>query len=70
MSEKNNYDSKLKQIEQIIESIEQGKVPLVEVEEKYKEVISLAKSAKEDLVSLKNKIEVLNIDFNSNNSND
>ncbi len=70
MSEKNNYDSKLKQIEQIIESIEQGKVPLVEVEEKYKEAISLAKSAKEDLVSLKNKIEVLNIDFNSNNSND
>lgn len=70
MSEKNNYDSKMKQIEQIIESIEQGKVPLVEVEEKYKEAVSLAQSAKEDLINLKNKIEVLNIDFNNNNSND
>lgn len=70
MSQQNNYDSKMKQIEQIIESIEQGKVPLVEVEEKYKEAVSLAQSAKEDLVNLKNKIEVLNIDFNNNNSND
>ena len=32
MSQQNNYDSKMKQIEQIIESIEQGKIPLVEVE--------------------------------------
>jgi|GEM_PF-4723394 len=70
MSQQNNYDSKMKQIEQIIESIEQGKVPLVEVEEKYKEAVSLAQSAKEDLINLKNKIEVLNIDFNNNNSND
>lgn len=70
MSQQNNYDSKMKQIEQIIESIEHGKVPLVEVEEKYKEAVSLAQSAKEDLINLKNKIEVLNIDFNSNNSND
>ena len=70
MSQQNNYDSKMKRIEQIIESIEQGKVPLVEVEEKYKESVSLAQSAKEDLINLKNKIEVLNIDFNSNNSND
>ncbi len=70
MSQQNNYDSKMKQIEQIIESIEQGKVPLVEVEEKYKEAVSLAQSAKEDLINLKNEIEVLNIDFNSNNSND
>lgn len=70
MSQQNNYDSKMQRIEQIIESIEQGKVPLVEVEEKYKEAVSLAQSAKEDLINLKNKIEVLNIDFNSNNSND
>ena len=70
MSQQNNYDSKMKRIEQIIESIEQGKIPLVEVEEKYKEAVSLAQSAKEDLINLKNKIEVLNIDFNSNNSND
>lgn len=70
MSQQNNYDSKMKQIEQIIESIEQGKIPLVEVEEKYKEAVSLAQSAKEDLINLKNKIEVLNIDFNNNNSND
>ena len=70
MSQQNNYDSKMKQIEQIIESIEQGKVPLVEVEEKYKEAVSLAQSAKEDLINLKNEREVLNIDFNSNNSND
>lgn len=70
MSQQNNYDSNMKQIEQIIESIEQGKVPLVEVEEKYKEAVSLAQSAKEDLINLKNEIEVLNIDFNSNNSND
>ena len=70
MSQQNNYDSKMKRIEQIIESIEQGQVPLVEVEEKYKESVSLAQSAKEDLINLKNKIEVLNIDFNSNNSND
>ena len=70
MPQQNNYDSKMKQIEQIIESIEQGKVPLVEVEEKYKEAVSLAQSAKEDLINLKNKIEVLNIDFNNNNSND
>ena len=70
MSQQNNYDSKMKQIEQIIESIEQGKVPLVEVEEKYKEAVSLAQSAKEDLINLKNKIELLNIDFNNNNSND
>lgn len=70
MSQQNNYDSKMKRIEQIIESIEQGKVPLTEVEEKYKEAVSLAQSAKEDLINLKNKIEVLNIDFNNNNSND
>lgn len=53
------FEEALKKLEQIVEGLEQGKIPLEESLKKYEEGIKLAKFCTEKLEEAEKKIEIL-----------
>lgn len=56
------FEEALKKLEQIVEGLEQGKIPLEESLKKYEEGIRLAKFCTEKLEEAEKKIEILTKD--------
>ena len=59
----NEISKKMAEIDDILIKIESGEIPLEEVFEKYKEVISKAEKLEKELDSLKNEIQILSKNF-------
>ena len=59
----NKISEKIKEIDEILIQIENGKIPIEEIAEKYKEAILKAQNLESELDSLKNEIEILSKNF-------
>lgn len=68
MSNQNNIEQKIAELDALIHKIESGEFELSEVSEKFEQALRLAKNIEEDLKGLKNKIFVLGEDFSESSS--
>lgn len=57
---KENFESKMKKLEEILSKLEQGELSLEQSLEEYKKGIALSKELKAFLTDFENKIEILN----------
>ena len=62
MAEK-NLNQKIKELDKKVEWFSSDEFELAKAVEEYKEALKLAEEIEEDLKSLKNEIEILNVDF-------
>ena len=63
MSESNNLEAKIKQVDAILARIESGEVPLAEVAAEYKKAAELTAEIETGLNELENEIEIVAKDF-------
>lgn len=70
MSNQNNIEQKISELDALIHKIESGEFELSEVAEKFEQALNLAKNIEEDLKGLKNKVVVLGEDFSESSSHE
>lgn len=63
MSEKNNLEQKIAEVDEILRVIESGKVSLGEVSAKYREALEKIQEIDESFDQMKNEVEILTQDF-------
>lgn len=63
MSEKNNLEQKIAEVDEILRAIESGKVSLGEVSAKYREALEKIQEIDESFDQMKNEVEILTQDF-------
>lgn len=63
MSEKNNLEQKIAEVDEILRAIESGKVSLGEVSAKYREALKKIQEINQSFDQMKNEIEILTQDF-------
>lgn len=63
MSEKNNIENQIAEIDEILRQIESGEVSLSDVSNKYREALEKFSKIENELSKIENEIEVLTQDF-------
>lgn len=63
MSEQNNIQKQIYEIDQMIFQIESGKIDISELANKYSELLNKAKNIEEELIKTENQIQILSEDF-------
>lgn len=63
MSNENNLDKKIQQIDEILAKIESGEIPLEKISGEYKKAVDLAQEIEIELNQMKNEIEIISKDF-------
>ena len=63
MSNENNLEKKIQQIDEILAKIESGEIPLEKISGEYKKAVDLAQEIEIELNQMKNEIEIISKDF-------
>ena len=63
MSNKNNLEKKIQQVDEILAKIESGEIPLEKISGEYKKAVDLAQEIEIELNQMKNEIEIISKDF-------
>ena len=63
MSNENNLEKKIQQVDEILAKIESGEIPLEKISGEYKKAVDLAQEIEIELNQMKNEIEVISKDF-------
>ncbi|MFZ2275529.1 MAG: exodeoxyribonuclease VII small subunit [Candidatus Nanogingivalis sp.] len=63
MSNKNNLENKIQQVDEILAKIESGEIPLEKISGEYKKAVDLAQEIEIELNQMKNEIEIISKDF-------
>lgn len=63
MSEKNNLEQKIAEVDEILRAIESGEVSLGEISAKYREALDKIQEIDQSFDQMKNEIEILTQDF-------
>lgn len=63
MSEKNNLEQKIAEVDEILRAIENGEVSLGEISAKYREALKKIQEIDQSFDQMKNEIEILTQDF-------
>ncbi|MDO4902204.1 MAG: exodeoxyribonuclease VII small subunit [bacterium] len=63
MSEKNNIENQIAEIDEILRQIENGEISLSDVSGKYREALEKFSKIENELSKIENEIEVLTQDF-------
>ena len=63
MSNENNLEKKIQQVDEILAKIESGDIPLEKISGEYKKAVDLAQEIEIELNQMKNEIEIISKDF-------
>ena len=63
MSNEDNLEKKIQQIDEILAKIESGEIPLEKISGEYKKAVDLAQEIEIELNQMKNEIEIISKDF-------
>lgn len=63
MSNENNLEKKIQQVDEILAKIESGEIPLEKISGEYKKAVDLAQEIEIELNQMKNEIEIISKDF-------
>jgi len=63
MSNENNLEKKIQQVDEILAKIESGEIPLEKISGEYKKAVDLAEEIEIELNQMKNEIEIISKDF-------
>ena len=63
MSNENNLEKKIRQVDEILAKIESGEIPLEKISGEYKKAVDLAQEIEVELNQTKNEIEIISKDF-------
>lgn len=63
MSNENNLEKKIQQVDEILAKIESGEIPLEKISGEYKKAVDLAQEIEIELNQMKNEIEIITKDF-------
>ncbi len=63
MSNENNLEKKIQQVDEILAKIESGEIPLEKISDEYKKAVDLAQEIEIELNQMKNEIEIISKDF-------
>ncbi len=63
MSNKNNLEKKIQQVDEILAKVESGEIPLEKISGEYKKAVDLAQEIEIELNQMKNEIEIISKDF-------
>ena len=63
MSNENNLEKKIQQVDEILARIESGEIPLEKISGEYKKAVDLAQEIEIELNQMKNEIEIISKDF-------
>lgn len=63
MSNENNLEKKIQQVDEILAKIESGEIPLEKISGEYKKAVDLAQEIEVELNQMKNEIEIISKDF-------
>ena len=63
MSNENNLEKKIQQVDEILAKIESGEITLERISGEYKKAVDLAQEIEIELNQMKNEIEVISKDF-------
>lgn len=63
MSNENNLEKKIQQVDEILVKIESGEIPLEKISGEYKKAVDLAQEIEIELNRIKNEIEIISKDF-------
>lgn len=63
MSNENNLEKKIQQVDEILAKIESGEIPLEKISGEYKKAVDFAQEIEIELNQMKNEIEIISKDF-------
>lgn len=63
MSNENNLEKKIQQVDEILAKVESGEIPLEKISGEYKKAVDLAQEIEIELNQMKNEIEIISKDF-------
>lgn len=63
MSNENNLEKKIQQVDEILAKIESGEISLEKISGEYKKAVDLAQEIEIELNQMKNEIEIISKDF-------
>lgn len=63
MSNENNLEKKIQQVDEILAKIESGEILLEKISGEYKKAVDLAQEIEIELNQMKNEIEIISKDF-------
>ena len=63
MSNENNLEKKIQQVDEILAKIESGEIPLEKISGEYKKAVDLVQEIEIELNQMKNEIEIISKDF-------
>jgi exodeoxyribonuclease VII small subunit len=63
MSNENNLEKKIQQVDEILAKIESGEIPLEKISDEYKKAVDLAQEIEIELNQMKNEIQIISKDF-------
>ena len=63
MSNENNLEKKIQQVDEILAKIESGEIPLEKISGEYKKAVDLAQEIEIELNQMKNEIQIISKDF-------
>ena len=63
MSNENNLEKKIQQVDEILAKIESGEIPLEKISGEYKKAVDLVQETEIELNQMKNEIEIISKDF-------
>ena len=63
MSNENNLEKKIQQVDEILAKIESGEIPLEKISGEYKKAVDLVQEIEVELNQAKNEIEIISKDF-------
>ena len=63
MSNENNLEKKIQQVDEILAKIESGEIPLKKISGEYKKAVDLVQEIEIELNQMKNEIQIISKDF-------
>ena len=63
MSNENNLEKKIQQVDEILAKIESGEIPLEKISGEYKKAVDLVQEIEIELNQMKNEIQIISKDF-------
>ena len=63
MSNENNLEKKIQQVDEILAKIESGEIPLEKISGEYKKAVDLVQETEIELNQMKNEIQIISKDF-------
>ena len=63
MSNENNLEKKIQQVDEILAKIESGEIPLEKISGEYKKEVDLVQETEIELNQMKNEIQIISKDF-------